>query len=115
MNLTKKYSAEFRDQLDLGYVMTVHKAQGSQAKLVLVLLADANYEGSIQTRNLVYTAISRAKKRCLVFGSTTSIQLARTREEMERCTRLKDRLLGVEPDERLAKRFKKAGLTPPAV
>jgi exodeoxyribonuclease V alpha subunit len=115
VNLTKKYSAEFRDQLDLGYVMTVHKAQGSQAKLVLVLLADANYEGSIQTRNLVYTAISRAKKRCLVFGSTTSIQLARTREEMERCTRLKDRLLGVEPDERLAKRFKKAGLNPAAV
>ena len=52
--------------LSLGYALTVHKAQGSEYDEVLLLLPD--HECPLLTRELVYTAISRARQSVVVCG-----------------------------------------------
>jgi exodeoxyribonuclease V alpha subunit len=53
--------------LSLGYALTVHKAQGSEYDEVLLLLPD--HDCPLLTRELVYTAISRARRSVIVCGS----------------------------------------------
>jgi exodeoxyribonuclease V alpha subunit len=53
--------------LGLGYALTVHKAQGSEYDEVLLLLPD--YQGPLLTRELVYTAVSRARESVVLCGS----------------------------------------------
>ena len=53
--------------LGLGYALTVHKAQGSEYDEVILLLPD--YACPLLTRELVYTAISRARGSVIVCGS----------------------------------------------
>ncbi len=59
------------DNMDLAYAMTIHKAQGSEYdKIILALSSDMYYtRGDFGSRNLVYTAITRAKKSCMMIGS----------------------------------------------
>lgn len=53
--------------LDLAYALTVHKLQGSQAKLIIFTLG--NFQApKFLTRNLIYTAITRASKGCICVG-----------------------------------------------
>ena len=55
--------------LDLAYALTVHKMQGSQAKLVIFLLYPAGGGNSdFISRNLVYTGITRASDAMYVLG-----------------------------------------------
>ncbi len=56
------------------YAMTVHKAQGSQFDTVAVLLPGP--DSPILTRELLYTAISRAQKRVILVGSEASVRSA---------------------------------------
>ena len=49
------------------YAMTVHKSQGSEFDRVLIILPDR--ESSVLTRELLYTAISRARKRAEIWGT----------------------------------------------
>jgi exodeoxyribonuclease V alpha subunit len=49
------------------YAMTVHKSQGSEAETVLVMLPD--HDTALLTRELLYTAITRARKRVLLWGA----------------------------------------------
>lgn len=53
-------------QYDLGYAITTHKAQGSEAPCVIVVIDPLGR--SICTREHLYTSISRAKKLCLLVG-----------------------------------------------
>jgi exodeoxyribonuclease V alpha subunit len=55
---------------DLAYAITVHKSQGSEAP-VIVFIAEA--AGRLGSRELVYTAISRAKELCLIIGDRSDI------------------------------------------
>jgi exodeoxyribonuclease V alpha subunit len=48
------------------YAMTVHKSQGSEFDRVLIILPDR--ESPVLTRELLYTAISRARKRAEIWG-----------------------------------------------
>lgn len=50
---------------DLGYALSVHKAQGSEFPAVVVMIDDQR----ICTREWIYTAISRAKQLCILIGS----------------------------------------------
>lgn len=59
-------SYELRN-LDLCYAATVHKMQGSQAKLCICLFHEIG--GSFITRNMVYTSASRAREGCYMLGS----------------------------------------------
>ncbi len=59
------------DQLSLAYAITIHKSQGSEFDAVVVAL-DSNY--LLQTRNLLYTAVTRAKKLVVISGSKATVQ-----------------------------------------
>lgn len=59
------------DQLVLAYAVTIHKSQGCEFDAVVIAL-DANY--MLQTRNLLYTAVTRAKKLVVITGSKNTVQ-----------------------------------------
>jgi exodeoxyribonuclease V alpha subunit len=62
------------DQLVLSYAVSVHKAQGSEFPAVVVPLVTAHY--TMLQRNLLYTAVTRAKKLCVLAGSKKAIAMA---------------------------------------
>jgi exodeoxyribonuclease V alpha subunit len=62
------------DQLVLAYAVSVHKAQGSEFPAVVIPLVTAHY--MMLQRNLLYTAVTRAKKLCVLVGSRRAIHIA---------------------------------------
>ncbi len=56
------------------YAMTIHKSQGSQAKEVTVLMPPE--ESRLLTRELFYTAVTRAKEKVRVVGTESSVRAA---------------------------------------
>ena len=60
------YSLEDLDNLELAYAITIHKSQGSEFKSVIIPMFDG-YK-LLQTRNLLYTAITRAKENIVIVG-----------------------------------------------
>ena len=82
------------DQLVLAYAVTVHKSQGSEFPVVVVPLVTAHY--LMLQRNLLYTAITRAKKLCVLVGSRRAIGMAvNNNKEAKRYTALDWRLQNV--------------------
>ncbi len=57
---------------DRAYATTVHKSQGSEFDEVLLLLPAS--ESPVVTRNLLYTAVTRARHRCIVQGSEDAVR-----------------------------------------
>jgi exodeoxyribonuclease V alpha subunit len=77
------------DAVETMHAMTIHKAQGSQAKRVTVLLPE---EGSrLLTRELFYTAITRAQEHVRVVGTEASVRAAVSRSA-QRASGLAERL-----------------------
>jgi exodeoxyribonuclease V alpha subunit len=73
--------------LRLAHAISVHKAQGSQAPAVVVVLHRGH--DLMLTRNLLYTAITRAERACVVVGERAALQAAlRRRDAHRRHTRL---------------------------
>lgn len=64
--------------IELGYAITIHKYQGSQADNIIIGLDFSGY--SLLTRELVYTAITRAKKRCILIAQTGALRMATMNE-----------------------------------
>ena len=62
------------DQLTLAYVVSVHKAQGSEFPVVVMPIVTQHY--TMLQRNLLYTAITRARKLCVLAGSRRAIGMA---------------------------------------
>jgi exodeoxyribonuclease V alpha subunit len=62
------------DQVVLAYSVSVHKAQGSEFPVVVVPLITAHY--MMLQRNLLYTAITRARRLCVLVGSKRAIAIA---------------------------------------
>lgn len=62
-----EYSGEEIMQLELAYAVTIHKSQGSEFDCVILPLLDFPYQ--LKYRNLLYTAVTRAKKTLVVVGS----------------------------------------------
>ena len=62
------------DQLVLAYAISVHKSQGSEFPAVVIPLVTAHY--MMLQRNLLYTAITRAQKLCVLVGSRRAIGIA---------------------------------------
>ena len=77
--------------LSLAYATSIHKSQGSEYPAVVIPLLTAHFV--MLSRNLVYTAVTRAKKLCVLAADPRAIRaaLAETRRE-ERMTRLAERL-----------------------
>ncbi len=68
------YGDDSLDNLELGYAITVHKAQGSEFDDVLMpLTMDSS---RMLYRNMLYTATSRARRRVTLFGSRNAVDVA---------------------------------------
>jgi exodeoxyribonuclease V alpha subunit len=80
--------------VDTVHAMTVHKSQGSQFGTVAVVLPEPT--SSILTRELLYTAVTRAEEQLVVIGSEASVRSAVARP-IARATGLRDRLWGPPP------------------
>lgn len=65
------YTPEMLDDLDLAFAVTVHKSQGSEFNCVILPLLDG--PDVLFTRNLLYTAVTRAKKLIILTGSAQKI------------------------------------------
>jgi len=77
--------------IDTVYAMTVHKAQGSQFDTVAVLLPDP--DSPILPRELLYTAVTRARRQVIVAGTEEAIGTAVSRP-IARSSGLRERLWG---------------------
>jgi len=79
------------DQLVLAYVVSVHKAQGSEFPVVVMPVVNQHY--TMLQRNLLYTAVTRASKLCVLAGSRRAISMAvRNHKVAHRFTALEWRL-----------------------
>ena len=79
------------DAVETMHAMTIHKAQGSQADEVTVLLPE---EGSrLLTRELFYTAVTRARFHVRVVGTEAAVRAAVT-TQAQRASGLAERLAG---------------------
>ena len=80
------------DEITLAYATTIHKAQGSEFPIVVIPLLMTHYV--MLQRNLIYTGITRAKRICVLVGSTKALGIAvRNQTVDKRNTCLKERLL----------------------
>jgi len=61
------------EQIELAYAMTVHKAQGKGYDDVVVVI-HSSMGDRLLSRNLLYTAITRAKKRCIILADSAGLQ-----------------------------------------
>ena len=76
----------------LAYAISIHSCQGSQAKAVIVVI-DRNHVRML-SRNLCYTAVSRAQERLILIGDEAAIQEGlKVQEEKNRLTELKEMLI----------------------
>jgi exodeoxyribonuclease V alpha subunit len=79
------------DELTLAYVISVHKAQGSEFPAVVMPIVTQHY--TMLQRNLLYTSITRASKLCVLAGSRRAISMAvRNNKVAQRFTALGWRL-----------------------
>ncbi len=65
------YPREMLDELEPAYAVTVHKSQGSEWPAVILPLFDC--PDMLSTRNLLYTAVTRARKQLILVGSEKKI------------------------------------------
>ena len=70
------------DELTLAYAMTVHKSQGSEYPCVILPMHTTHYP--MLQRNLLYTAITRAKKLLVVVGTKKAIAIATRNDAIRR-------------------------------
>ena len=61
-----EYDQEAMEDIDLAYCMSVHKSQGSEFKAIVLVLFSG--PPMLMTRNLLYTAVTRAKKLVVIVG-----------------------------------------------
>lgn len=85
------YSFSELDELALAYATTIHKSQGSEYPAVVVPIHTQHYV--MLQRNLLYTAITRARKLVVVVGTSKALAIAVKRvSSRRRITTLKERL-----------------------
>jgi len=86
-----QYDLSEADELALAYAITVHKSQGSQYPAVVIPLHPAHY--LMLRRNLLYTAITRAERVCVIVGTKNALrQAVFNQEERKRMSGLAERL-----------------------
>lgn len=90
-DVTVEYSKEELKMLDLAYCTTVHKSQGSEYHTIILTLQQVH--SLMLTRPLIYTAITRGKKRVIIVGEESAVKKAiLTNDTQKRLTCLKERI-----------------------
>jgi exodeoxyribonuclease V alpha subunit len=78
-----------REFVELGYAMTVHKAQGSEFDSIAIILPEKPVP--VLTRELIYTAVSRSRKSVVIVGDEATLEHA-IATRVERFSGLGDRI-----------------------
>ena len=86
-----KYESKDLNRIKHGYVISIHKSQGSEFELCVILMAN-NYKRMLY-RKLIYTAITRAKKKLIIIGDVEAfVYSVNNINEKERKTNLINQL-----------------------
>ena len=86
-----KYGFDMTEELELAYAITVHKSQGSEYPAVIIPLLPG--PKLLYNRNLLYTAVTRAKKCLTIVGSEAVFQeMIQNKNEQARYTSLAERI-----------------------
>ena len=86
-----KYPYNLLDELELAYAITIHKAQGSEYPAVIIPLLQGPRQ--LYYRNLLYTAVTRARKCVTVIGSESVFQeMIHNTNQQNRNTSLAERI-----------------------
>ena len=87
-----EYDFDILDELEHSYAITVHKSQGSEFPAVVIALA--NIPPMLRCRNILYTAVTRARDLVMLVGDKEiMVQMVNNVTGIERYTSLKDRLM----------------------
>jgi exodeoxyribonuclease V alpha subunit len=80
-----EYEQSELDELVLAYAISIHKSQGSEYPAVIIPIFMQHF--TLLQRNLLYTAITRAKKLCILIGQPRAIGMAvKNNKSLERIT-----------------------------
>lgn len=79
-----EYQIKEMDELELAYALTVHSMQGSQVHTVIVIIDMSSY--ILLSRELLYTAITRASNRCLLITEPKAFDLCIKKKSSKRDT-----------------------------
>ena len=91
-NRMVEYSFKLLDELELAYAITIHKSQGSEYPAVVIPLLTG--PRMLLNRNLLYTAVTRAKKCVTLVGNDETFEMMiQNTAELKRYSGLRDRLL----------------------
>lgn len=86
-----KYSKTEMHEVSLAYAITVHKSQGAAFDVVIIPLVTSHY--MLLERNMLYTAVTRARKLCVIIGQKRAVDMAvRNSTSKKRITLLDNRL-----------------------
>lgn len=85
------YSKHELKDLLLAYAITIHKAQGGQAPVVIMPVSTSHYV--MLARNLIYTGLTRAEGVCVMIGTRKALSVAISNNKMvQRNTALRERI-----------------------
>lgn len=86
-----EYSTDMMENVDLSYCISIHKSQGAEFPVVIIPILKEHY--IMLRRNLLYTAISRAKQKVILIGQKQAIFMAIHNSDVDkRNTVLSDRI-----------------------
>jgi len=89
------YDLPALEDLMHAYAISVHKSQGSEFPCVILVLSTQHH--LLLQRNLLYTALTRARKLCVIVGSPAAVRLATLNDSITQRYSLLARRLGEEP------------------
>lgn len=88
------YTFQLLEELELAYAVTVHKSQGSEYPAVVIPLLQGPRQ--LYHRNLIYTAVTRARKCVTIVGSDVTFQeMIQNTSEQERYTSLAENIMSL--------------------
>ncbi len=87
-----RYQFSDLDELELSYAITIHKSQGSEYPAVIMPILGG--PRMLLNRNLLYTAVTRARNTVCILGSSQMLMtMVDNEEQLKRYTGLKDRII----------------------
>ena len=84
------YTIDELEEINLAYAVTIHKAQGSEFKIVIMPISSYYY--AMLKRKLIYTGITRSKEKLILLGDINMLKFAVSRVEQNRKTILKQEI-----------------------